>query len=46
MQALAGLYAYYRAGGAERLTSTVREVTGREPIPFAEFAKENATALR
>ena len=46
VQALAELYAYYRAGRAERVTSTVREVTGREPIPFAEFARENASALR
>jgi uncharacterized protein YbjT (DUF2867 family) len=46
VQALAELYAYYRAGRAERVTRTVREVTGRDPIPFAEFAKENASALR
>jgi uncharacterized protein YbjT (DUF2867 family) len=46
VQALAELYAYYRAGRADRVTSTVRDVTGHEPISFAEFARENAAALR
>jgi len=31
----------YRDGGAESVTTTVRELTGREPATFEEFAREH-----
>jgi uncharacterized protein YbjT (DUF2867 family) len=46
VEAMLELYRYYREGRAARVTDTVREVTGRDPISFAEFAIENASALR
>ena len=35
-------YDHYRRGEAATVTSTVREVTGHEPIRFAQFAKDYA----
>ena len=43
---LIDLSRYYVAGKASRLTTAVRDVTGREPIRFHQFARENAAALR
>jgi len=43
---LAGLDEEIRNGAQDRVTSTVEEVTGRPPKPFAEFAHENAVAWR
>lgn len=43
---LNGLYAAYRAGAGETVTDAVREVTGKTPIPFEQFAREHATALK
>ncbi len=40
------LYRYYGTGAAARVTSTVRELTGREPIRFEQFARDHAAALR
>lgn len=40
------LYAWVRDGGAERVTNTVAEVTGRPPIRFDEFARDCAAAFR
>lgn len=40
------LYATYRAGAAARVTSVVRDVTGRPPRTFAELAGELAGRLR
>jgi len=39
---LIGLYAMVRDGKMARLTGDVREVTGREPRRFAEFAADHA----
>ena len=36
------LYASYRAGAAERLTTAVADITGRQPRRFAQFAQELA----
>lgn len=44
--ALLDLYRYQRAGGAADVTSAVRDVTGREPIRFEQFARDYAAALR
>jgi uncharacterized protein YbjT (DUF2867 family) len=34
------LFADFRAGGAARITTTVRDLTGRPPIPFARFIRD------
>jgi uncharacterized protein YbjT (DUF2867 family) len=39
------LYRYYRAGHAAEVSSAVKDVTGRDPIPFEQFAREYATAF-
>lgn len=39
-------YDHYRRGEAAMMTSTVRDVTGKEPIPFAQFAKDHADKFR
>ena len=33
---------YFRANGASRITDDVKQVTGRNPIRFAEYARETA----
>ena len=33
---------YFRANGASRITDDVKQVTGRNPTPFAEYARETA----
>jgi uncharacterized protein YbjT (DUF2867 family) len=43
--ALVDLYRHYLAGQASRVSPVVRELTGREPITFAEFARDHAAAL-
>ncbi|HEX8845877.1 MAG TPA: SDR family oxidoreductase [Pyrinomonadaceae bacterium] len=43
--ALVELFEFYSEGGAERVTDTVRAVTGREPITFAQFARDHAEAF-
>ncbi|MGH9702832.1 MAG: SDR family oxidoreductase [Candidatus Acidiferrales bacterium] len=35
-------YEHYRRGEAAKVTSTVRDVTGNDPIPFSRFARDNA----
>lgn len=40
------LYATYRAGAAQRTTTTVAELTGRPPRRFADFAAEFGPGLR
>lgn len=42
---LIDLYRYFRAGGAADTTTAVRDVTGCEPIPFEQFAREYAAAF-
>ncbi len=44
--AVVDLSRYYQTGAAARLTSSVREVLGREPIPFDRFARDHASALQ
>jgi uncharacterized protein YbjT (DUF2867 family) len=40
------LYSYFRKGYASKVSSAVKEVTGKEPTPFAQFAKDYAEAFR
>lgn len=35
----------YRDGGAERVTTAVRDLTGSEPTPFAQFVRDHRAAL-
>jgi uncharacterized protein YbjT (DUF2867 family) len=35
----------YRDGGVERVTSVVRDLTGREPVSLAEFVRANRAAF-
>ena len=43
---LVKLYQYFAAGNASDVTTTFREVTGRAPRTFDDFAREFAQALR
>lgn len=43
---LIDLNRFYRKGGAAGLTSTVKDVTGRDPIGFEQFARDHAGAFR
>ena len=43
---LVQLFGFLRAGAAESTTSTVRDLLGREPRSFAEFARDHAEAFR
>ena len=42
---LIDLYQYFRTGGAAGVSSDVKAVTGRDPIPFVQFAREYAAAF-
>lgn len=44
--ALLDLHAFYKRGGASKIEGEVKRVTGREPIRFDQFVKENAAAFR
>jgi uncharacterized protein YbjT (DUF2867 family) len=39
------LYQYFRASGAAEVSSTVKELTGRDPITFEQFARDYAAAF-
>lgn len=40
------LYEYYRDGNGGAVTSTVADVTGKQPISFDQFARDNAGAFK
>ena len=42
---LVELARYYAAGRASKVTTAVRDVTGREPLRFDQFSRENAHLL-
>jgi uncharacterized protein YbjT (DUF2867 family) len=44
--ALMELFNFYKDGRADHVSDAVREVTGRDPITFAQFAKDFAPAFR
>jgi uncharacterized protein YbjT (DUF2867 family) len=44
--ALNDLDAFHRSGGTRVITPSVRELLGRESIPFERFARDHADALR
>ncbi|TQN28291.1 uncharacterized protein YbjT (DUF2867 family) [Haloactinospora alba] len=46
IEARLGLYGTIRAGEAERVSSEVRRITGREPCRFPEFVARAGAALR
>jgi uncharacterized protein YbjT (DUF2867 family) len=46
VDALVELFSVYRSGQAARVTETVREVTGRAPLTFAQFARDYAQAFK
>jgi uncharacterized protein YbjT (DUF2867 family) len=41
VDALIGVARAYRDGGAETITSTVADLTGRAPLGFADFVRQN-----
>lgn len=45
VEAMVELFHYYREGKAAHVTDTVRQVTGREPLTFAQFARDYAPAF-
>lgn len=45
VDAYVDLLRYYRTGAGGNVTSDVRRVLGREPISFAQYAKDNAAAF-
>lgn len=44
--ALVDLYRYYTTGQASRVTTAIKDVTGRDPIAFDQFARDYATLWR
>lgn len=44
--ALVDLVRYYREDQASRVSPAVREITGQDPVPFEQFARDHAAALR
>ena len=44
--AVLDLNRFYRTGGASRVTTAVRDVTGRDAIGFDRFARDHAAMLR
>lgn len=44
--ALVGLFNLYNEGRAARVTDAVHEVTGRDPLAFAQFARDYAEAFK
>ena len=42
---LIDLSQYYRKGGAARVTTSVKDVTGRDPVTFEQFVRDNASAF-
>ena len=46
VEAVVNLYRALAAGVGSEVTNVVREVAGKEPITFAEFAREHAQAFR
>ncbi|NMO14224.1 SDR family oxidoreductase [Pyxidicoccus fallax] len=45
-EALLDLYRYYRKGVASAVSPAVKDVTGREPTSFEQFARDHADAWR
>ncbi len=37
---------FYRTGAVARLTGDVKAVTGHDPIPFEQFARDHGAAFR
>ena len=44
--ALLDLFAFYKRDGASQVTSDVKAITGRDPISFDQYARDNADAFR
>lgn len=42
---LIDLSQFYRKGGAARVTSAVKDVTGKDPVSFEQFVRDNAAAF-
>ena len=42
---LVDLNRFYRKGTAARVTTTVKDISGREPVSFDQFVKDNAAAF-
>jgi len=43
---LIDLERFYRDGGASRITSDIKRVTGRDPVRFAQYARDYASLLQ
>jgi uncharacterized protein YbjT (DUF2867 family) len=46
VDALVDLERFYREGGSSAVSPDVRRLKGADPIPFAQFARDHADALR
>ena len=46
VQALSALMGFVRAGYTARTTETVKEILGRDPIPFSRYAFDYKDAFR
>lgn len=46
VEALIEVSRAYRRGGAERVTSVVRDLTGHAPVSFEDFVRDNIPAFR
>jgi uncharacterized protein YbjT (DUF2867 family) len=45
-RAVTELFGFFATGAASRTTDTVTRITGEEPIPFEQFARDHAEAFR
>ncbi|MGA7991143.1 MAG: SDR family oxidoreductase [Thermoanaerobaculia bacterium] len=46
VEALVDLFAFYKRGGAARISGDIEKVTGRKATSFEDYARENASAFR
>lgn len=46
VEALVDLFAFYKRGGAARVSSDIEKVTGKKAVSFEQYARENAAAFR
>jgi uncharacterized protein YbjT (DUF2867 family) len=46
VEALVDLFAFYRRGGAARVSADIEKVTGKKAVSFEQYARENVAAFR
>ncbi len=46
IESMIELYEFQRDGRAERVSGAVEEISGRSPLSFEDFARDNAASFR